>query len=406
MSVSCPSNSHLAARGTAVGEPGRVWFGRGRLHTLGKFLAERDVTSCLVVSGGNSFRTCGAEARLERALGRLRVVHHGGVPPNPPGEYVTEGVAALRESDVDAVVAVGGGSVLDAGKLIAALCAQPGPAENYLTGVRPFTAPRRHVLVLVPTTGGSGSEATSIAVVTVDGCKNSLQHEVLLGDLSIVDPELTWASPPGLTASSGLDALSHAVESYWSVAGTEAARASAAVAIRLVVRYLVAASTAPTAEAREAMSRAALLAGQAIETTQTTAPHALSYPMTMRYSVPHGHACALFLGAFLTYNAAVTGGDVNDPRGPSFVRSRIAEVRGLLGVAAPEEGRAFVGELLGRVGLPHRLADLGVRACDLPWIADAGLRSARMANNPRRVDRETLLDVLAGLLLPHNPGEG
>ncbi|WP_158890665.1 phosphonoacetaldehyde reductase [Amycolatopsis anabasis] len=388
MSVSCPSS--------ALGE---VWFGRGRLDDLPGYLARRAVTSCLLVTGGRSFQDSGAEARLDRVLHGIRVVHRGGVPPNPPAEYVAEGVGVLRRSAVDAVIAVGGGSVLDAGKLIAGLAAQPGPPGDYLVVRRSLLVPaRRATLVLVPTTGGSGSEATSIAVVTVRGRKTSLQHEVLRADLSVVDPELSWAAPPALTASCGLDALSHAVESYWSVAATETSRSRAATAIPLAARNLVAASTAPSPDARAAMSRAALFAGQAIEATQTTAAHALSYAMTTTYGVPHGHACALFLGAFLEYNAGVTDADVADERGAEFVRARIREVLSLLGVASAADGRALVEGMLRRTGLGHRLSAFGVRARDLADLADAGLRSPRIANNPRRVGRNTLLGLLSGLL--------
>jgi len=376
-----------------------VWFGTGCLDGLGELFAAEGVRSCLVVTGRSAYRASGAEARLATALSGLRVVHHGGVPANPSPVDVGTAVAALRsadaDADVDVVLGVGGGSALDTAKLLTALAAQPGPPEDYLLAGRRFTEPRRQLLVLVPTTAGSGSEATSIAVLTTPDGKRSLRHPVLHADVAVVDPGLTCSVPPRVAAGCGLDALSHAVESYWSVAATDESLALAADAIRLLVRHLVAACTEPCGADREAMSRAALLAGQAIEITQTTAAHALSYPLTARYGIPHGHACGLFLGAVLAHNAEVTPADVRDPRGVDHVRARIARLLDLLGAPDPRHGRRFLDGLLDRCGLPRVLGDLGVGAGDLPAVADAALRSPRMANNPRRLDRPALLRLLA-----------
>ncbi|WP_206795401.1 phosphonoacetaldehyde reductase [Amycolatopsis sp. MtRt-6] len=372
-----------------------VWFGAGELDRLGNFLTRHSVRSCLLLTGAGSYRRSGAADRLRKALTGIRVWHWRPVPPNPPAGFVAAAASALRGSGTDAVLAVGGGSVLDAGKLVAALAGQPGPPEEYLDGTRPLADVHRPLLVLVPTTGGSGSEATSIAVTTVDGRRSSLRHRLLGADLAVVDPELTWSAPAALTASCGMDVLCHAVESYWSVASTPQSRAHAAAAIPLVVDHLVPACTRPSA--REALCRAALSAGRAIEITQTTAAHALSYALTTDFGVAHGHACGVFLGAVFEHNAAVTPGDTNDARGAAFVRARIGELQELLGVRTPREARVRLDGLVAATGLRTRLADLGVRAADLPRLVDAATHSPRLAGNPRRLGRAALLDLVTRL---------
>jgi alcohol dehydrogenase class IV len=155
-------------------------------------------------------------------------------------------------------------------------------------------------LIAIPTTSGTGTEATCFAVVYIDKTKYSLKHSSILPDYTIIDPTLTHAMPPLVTAATGMDALAQAIESYWGVKSTHESQAYAREAITLTLAYLKAACQNEV-EARDAMSRAANLAGKAINLTETTACHAVSYPITSYFNVPHGHAVALTLASMFGY---------------------------------------------------------------------------------------------------------
>jgi alcohol dehydrogenase class IV len=380
-----------------TGRPTRVLSGPGAVRRLSGVLRRRGVRSCLLVTGGRSYGGSGLASAIEAQLAGVRTVRAPGVRPNPSLDDLTHGLAVLRGAEVDAVIAVGGGSVLDYGKAVTALAAQPWRApRECLTGS--FPMPRRHALVLVPSTSGTGSEVTAIAVFTVDGRKRSLEHETLRADVAIVDPELTYGLPAAVTAATGVDALSQAVESYWSTRSTPGSRRRSLTAITLVWRHLEAATLRGDPVARAGMSRAATLSGHAIDITQTTIPHALSYLLTTRFGVPHGHACGVFLGPVLAYNAGVGTADVADPRGVPFVRGRMRELARRLGAPDPATAAYRLEDLLGRLGLATRLSAFGVTRDDVGALVQAALDSPRLAANPRRLDRAALTDLVAARL--------
>lgn len=376
----------------------RTIFGDGSAGRLGALLNHLNVRSLFLVTGAESFERSGAAAALRGALRGRSVLRFDGVRPNPTAEQIAEAVAALRARPCDCVLGVGGGSALDVAKAAAALAPQPGDVLDYVVGGRQPERPRPHRLVLVPTTAGTGSEATRFAVVYVDGRKRSVDHPSLRCDAALVDPALTWSQPPRLAASAGLDALSQSVESTWSLRSTARSRTLAYRALRLLVGRLDAACREGSPAARRSVALGAHLSGRAIDVSRTTAAHALSYPLTARHGLDHGHACALNLGWLLPYNAEVTPEDVVDERGCPFVRARVAEVLAALGAGDGPSGGAAVLDLVARLGLSPRLDALGVGDPDLARVVAEGLASERAANNPRRLTREAALAGLRTLL--------
>ena len=248
---------------------------------------------------------------------------------------------------------------LDTGKLVNLLAAQEGPAEVIVRGRTP-AARAGLPLIALPTTAGSGSEATHFGVVYADKIKYSVASPFMLPDVSVVDPDLTMSVSPRQTAISGMDAFAQAVESSWSIHSTEASRQDARRAVQLALAHLPCAVTAPTLQHRRAMSKAAYLAGRAINVTRTTAPHAVSYPLTAHFGYPHGHAVALTLGEFLVYNSRVSDDDVTDPRGTSHVRRVVDELVQMLGCETAEEGRERVRAMMRAIGLATELSALGI----------------------------------------------
>jgi len=258
------------------------------------------------------------------------------------------------------------------------------PAMAVLRGAA--TPECRAPLVLVPTTAGTGSEVTSFATVYVDEVKYSLDHPSVRADLSIVDPDLTASCPAEVAYSGALDALAHATESLWSLRSTASSRQLA----RDALPVLVAGLAAPLdTSSRASLSVAATRAGLAIDQTRTTGGHAFAYPLTARFGVPHGVACALNLVWLLPFTAARLDADCQDPRGVAFVRRRLDEI---------EPAGSGLAGLMAGAGFSPWLGDHGVREDDLPWLVSAALEHGRSTNGPVRLDPAAVLPWLRSRL--------
>lgn len=376
-----------------------VRFGLGVVRDLPGVLGDLRARRVLFVAGRGTWRRAGGARALLRGYGVRACGWFGDFTPNPRIEAVREGIAAARKLDADTVVGIGGGTALDLAKLVALFAGIDGDPERYLRGGTAPADGRALRLVLVPTTSGTGSEVTSFAVVYVGTTKYSVDAPAVRADAALVDPELTWSMPPHLSAVTAADALSQAVESYWCVHSTDTSRATAHEAAQIVLeRFGEACGSSPSAATRTLMSRAALLSGQAIDVTRTTAPHAVSYPLTALFGIAHGHACAVTLPHFVAYNARTTADDVTDPRGASFVVQRVGEILDLLGARTPEHGRDRLVNLFASVGLATRLGPLGVRPGDVERVVAGGFNPQRMGNNPRRVTAPALRTMLNSIL--------
>jgi alcohol dehydrogenase class IV len=370
-----------------------IHFGAGEFRGLPRILAEHDVHNILLVSGANACKASGVEALLGSHSGGLQIHRFADFSSNPAIDQVEAAVRIVREKRCDAVVAIGGGTAIDIGKAAAALALQERAALDCLREPRPLPS-RQCLLVAAPTTAGTGSEVTSFSVIYVEGRKHSLDDQALLPDHAIVDPELSVGLPPRTAASAALDAISQAIESLWSVRSTDASRDHARKAAEIGLQHIKEFCRHPQMENRTAMAQAALLAGQAINVTRTTAPHAVSYALTTLFDIPHGHSCALTLPAFLVYNAQVSDSDVLDSRGVPWVRQRIKEVLELLHADSAEEGRTQLLRVVEETGLESRLSSLGLEVTDIQRILNFGFDWNRAGNNPRRLTEAGLREVL------------
>ncbi len=370
-------------------EPGCVEEVKGILDGL-------NVASVFLVVDREAYEASATREVLEPQLASYDVVVFDNFVANPKYQDVTRGVELFWENPCDVVMAVGGGSAIDMGKLIGFSAAQPAAPVVVMTNLAQIRY-RPKPFIAIPTTAGTGSEATHFAVVYVDGRKYSVAHEWILPSYAFVDPELMANLPPSITAHTGLDALCQAMESVWSVNSTDVSLSYAREALDLVCNHLVNAVNAPTPGARWAMCRAAHLAGKAINIGKTTAPHALSYVMTSQFGVPHGLAVALTLGAMMVYNDGVEDEDVCDERGVGFVRTRIRELCEILGVDDAEGARVWLDDLMGQTGCPTRLSEVGMTVGDVEGIVE-NVNVERLANNPRRLTPEGIRNILQGLL--------
>jgi alcohol dehydrogenase class IV len=239
-----------------------------------------------LVRSRHSYFQNGSERLFTSAVGQREVTVYADFSPNPKKEEADTGVSLLRKADADVIIAIGGGSVIDMAKLI-----------------RHYAGLEEIPLIAIPTTAGTGAEATPFAVCYINGQKHSVGATEMLPNDVLLLPQLTAHNPPYLTACTGFDALAQAIEAFWNINATPASDRDALQAVRLIFGNLpaVVAEESHSLQLREALLTGSHLAGRAIAVTRTTVPHALSYTMTSHYGYPHGHAVALTFPFFFNY---------------------------------------------------------------------------------------------------------
>ncbi|MFT5856289.1 MAG: alcohol dehydrogenase class IV [Verrucomicrobiales bacterium] len=348
----------------------------------------------LLVTGAMFFETCGAADRLGPILENNGYLRFSDYSRNPTVESFGRLHQAVRADGLDgfsAILAVGGGTSIDLAKLLKAFARNE--EFNPMTLREPLVELWDIPLLAVPTTAGSGSEATHFAVIYDGHEKLSIADQHLRPDAAFLEPELLRSLPQAEAASGGLDALCQGIESFWSDHATERSLSLAADAARLAWETLESFVLERTGASMDAMGYAALTAGKAIDLTKTTAPHAISYPLTSRYGVGHGHAVALMLAAILPFNAQSASAEV---------RRKIDAVCRMLGVenGGALEAAEVLRAKIRRLGLSTELPDLGISTeDDLEFILNHGFNPGRVANGPRALAREELHDILHPLIL-------
>ncbi len=370
------------------------YFGFGAIEHIRSILELEKPRQIFLVRGRTSYQLSGAEQKLNPLLQEYNVTHFVDFSPNAKVEDVEKGIELFREHHGDFVLAVGGGSALDVAKAITLLAPGTESAGKYILRKAPIL-PRSIPLVAIPTTAGTGSEATHFAAVYFNKIKYSLAHRSLVPDYAVIDPSLTHTLSPYQTACTGMDALAQAMESYWSIHSTEESRHYAQQAITLVLTHLENAVRHSHSEARIGMAKAANLAGKAINISFTTACHAISYPMTSYFDIPHGHAVALTLPEMVVYNAGVNEEGCLDKRGVQYVKGMLENLTGLFGVSSPEEVKKRLEQLMDSIGLERKLTQLGVRSEeDINLVMENGFNPERVGNNPQQLTAAELKSML------------
>lgn len=371
----------------------KEYFGIGSISNLKNILLENQAKRIFLVRGKRSHEISGAGKVLDSLLKKYEQVDFYDFEANPKIEDIKKGISKIKIFDPDVVIAVGGGSVIDMAKSINILSAQDDDSEKYIKKEKDILNQGKK-LIAIPTTAGSGSEATHFAVVYINKTKYSLKHEYILPDYTILDPQFTFSLPNKIAASTGMDALSQAVESYWCVNSNEESKKYAAEAIKLIMFNLSKAVNKGDSQAKEAMSKAANLAGKAINITQTTACHAISYPITSYFNVPHGHAAALTLGSMLVYNNNVTEEDIMDKRGVDYAKKIMRELIEILGGIDEDGVKRIINSLMIDIGLETKLSSIGIDDQGLEIIIREGFNPDRVKNNLRLLNEKNLRKIL------------
>ena len=316
------------------------------------------------------------------------------VMADPPAPKVREAVAAARAHKADGVIALGGGSSMDTAKVVAALMQSEQSLEDiYGTGnVKGGRAP----LICAPTTAGTGSEVTSISVITTETDeKVGIVDDALFPDMAVLDPDLTHGLPRNVTAATGIDAMVHAIEAYTNkFRKNPVSDVLAREALRLLSGNIVRACETPSdGEARANMLLGAMLAGQAFANSPVGAVHGLAYPLGGIFHVPHGLSNALMLEPVLKFNAP----------NAAHLYAELAPYVGAVAEGSDEAGcAAFIGRLsdiMEATGVERRLSQVGVSHNDLPRMAEDAMKAQRvLVNNPREVTQDDALRLYAEVL--------
>jgi 4-hydroxybutyrate dehydrogenase len=369
--------------------PTTIVFGRGCLASLGESVKRSGGTRALVV--------CDAGVtKAGIALSVTKVLEGAGiatavfdeVDPNPVEKNVERGVLAYKEHRADIVVAVGGGSPLDTGKLIALKTTHERPLADYddATGGDRFITANVPPIIAIPTTAGTGSEVGRSGVVTLvaTGRKTVIFSPHLLAKVALLDPELIRSLPPRVTAATGFDALTHCLEAYCALGDHPMADAIALGGLELCAKNLDrAVHHGDDIDARGAMMKAAMMGAVAFQ-KGLGACHSLAHPLSSEKGLHHGLANALCLPAVVDFNA-------------SAVPDRLARVRAALG-AGGESLSVALRHLRARLGLPGGLRQEGVTEADLDKLADKAIEDACHRLNPRPVTRDDLRALYAASL--------
>ena len=370
----------------------RITFGCGSLENLGNEIRRVNGSKVLVVTDPG-LKSAGVVDAVAAVLDKAKLSFSvfAEVEPDPRVEVALASAEAAKAWGPDVIVGLGGGSSLDISKVTSVMLANEGPIEKYF-GMD--LVPRPGVpLILIPTTAGTGSEMTSICVLsdTKNKVKKGIVSEHMFARAALLDPQLTLALPPRVTAMTGMDALVHAIESFVGVRATVFTDTLNLQAIRLVAANLRPAfAQGQNLAARENMLYASCLAGMAFSNTQNGLDHALALAIGGKFHLPHGLLTAFIIPWVMEYNLIATPGKY----------FQIAEAFGERTKHLPEIQAArlavkAVKSLLDDLGISYKLSSYGVPPEEFPALAKATVGAVRLiSNNPRTVTEADVIGIL------------
>lgn len=368
--------------------PVKIVFGSGKRAEIEKYIDETGGTCGVLVCSASVAKRGVANEFIKNSGGKIKEIFTD-IRPNPTTDNVDSCAELMRSCNADFAVALGGGSPMDCCKAAAAIARGSGKIAEYHTSGRPVNAAEAIPMIAFPTTSGTASEVTNISVLTdtAKGLKAPMNDPAMYPKIAIIDPELTLSVPPAVTASTGLDVLSHAIESYWSTLNQPLCSACSVYAAKLVFKYLEKAYNEPNnLEAREKMAQASITAGVAFSHPRTTGSHACSFPLTNLYGVPHGEACAFTLDYFVKFNA-----DNADENG------RIAAFARECGFKNAYEMANEISAMKKRMGMRSRLSEIGCTSDEQIAELTEKIMSMLMERNPIALSKQNILEMYRAL---------
>nr|HID59272.1 iron-containing alcohol dehydrogenase [Desulfobacterales bacterium] len=372
--------------------PQKIIFGDGAIRLLGQEIGLLERRYAFVVADRGIKEIGLLEGMLESLEEKgIRYIVFAEITPEPSPQLADQGAHMARKEGCDIVVGIGGGSSLDVAKAIAILITNGGMAEDYI-GLELVPRPGLPT-VMIPTTAGTGSEATFTAVFTMreKKSKGGINSRFMYSNLALLDPELTLSLPPAITATTGMDALTHAVEAFTSLQANPLSDLMAREAISLIGKFLpLATHNGENREARNKMLMGSLLGGLALASAGVGACHALAYSLGALFDVPHGLANAVLLPHVMRFNM-------------DAALEKYAEISRLMNIVEMEESvdRAAqtavdaISSLSRKIGIPRSLGELNIPESAIDDLAEASLTVKRpIENNPRNIDKEGAVAIL------------
>ncbi len=330
---------------------------RGAIENLSKIVKLENAQNILVFRGKNSYENI--KPIIEQQLNGINIQYYSDFSTNPKDEEVKITINKIS-NDYDLILAIGGGSVIDF-------------AKAYKWQIK-----STRKLVAIPTTAGTGSEATQFAVLYVDGVKTSLDNPKILPNYAIIDSQFVENTPKEIKIGCALDAFCQSIESYWAVNSTSISRNYAKSAMEICRDNLVGYINNPNTENSSKMMQASNLSGKAINISRTTAAHALSYKITTELGLSHGIAVAMSIAQIMELNSQVNNSNCNDYRGKDFVLEKIKEIFHCLGIQNPME---YFNNLFEEIGLKQYVFN----ESEIDTILHS-VNKSRLLNNPVQLD--------------------
>jgi len=373
--------------------PVQVIFGKGELRRVGEVAKGFGKKAFLAIDPFIKNSGVGEEIKGYLKRKQVEALVYDEIRPNPPYDKVDEAASLAKEEGCDMVIGVGGGSAIDTAKAVAVVVGSGGSSWDYVQRTDHQVAQLKETtlpIIAVPTTAGTGSEATLYAVLTNPKIKekSTIINSRIFPKVSIVDPELTVSMPPALTASTGFDALSHAIESYINVNSNPISELVALDSIKLLSRYLPGAvANGENIEARSKVAWAATLAGVAISHAGTVLPHAMGQPISGLYDAPHGGTIAACFVRIMEYSF------ISNLEKFAVIAEAMDESVSTLSVRQKaEKSIELLKRLLKDINLNVSFGTYGVQREDVPKLVDIVLKGFKqdVDAHPRKVGKEEI----------------
>jgi len=372
-----------------------IFFGPGSIQQLEK-LINTDIDNILVVTGTNSYDRTGIGEKIEKIIPAKKFNRYS-ISGEPSPQVIDEAITLFKNKNIAQVIAIGGGSVIDAGKAIAAMFLEDGSVKDYLEGIGTRSpSGRRLPFIAVPTTSGTGSEATKNAVISEQGpqgFKKSLRHDNYVPDFAIVDSELTIGCPEIITSSSGMDAFTQLLESYLSVKSTVLTDALAFSGLERIARSLFkVVKNGNNIAARADMAYAALMSGITLTNAGLGLVHGFAQPLGSLYPIPHGVVCCTMMA--VVNRQTVQRMRVLNKESETLIK--FSNVGRLFTGSGSKDDDYYTDYLIDTIEnytnnfkIP-RLSEYGVIHDDLPKIADL----TELKSHPVSFDKNELVSFL------------
>lgn len=362
--------------------PPKIIFGRGVAGKLGKeasLLGEK----ALLVTGQKAMRQTGVLDKITDKLSSEKVIPilFDQVEHDPSLDTVKKGIEKAKKEKVSLVIGLGGGSAIDVAKAIACLAPKEGEVEEYHAG-KPINEPGLP-FIAVPTTAGTGAEITNNSVLTnkEKRIKKSIRSPFMIAKVALIDPELTLSCPPSLTAHTGMDALTQAIESFITKVSNPVTDTLALQAIEILFFNLpLAVTKGENIEIREKVALGSMLSAMAFSNSGLGAVHGLAHPLGAHYGIPHGLACANLLPWVLEINLGVC-------------QEKMKKIAQKIGLKNAEDVPDAIKKLLSELNIPPRLKKWKIKEEDIPILVKES-RGSSMSKNPKDLSDNELADIL------------